>query len=433
MNQMHATRFADALRATLGWDTLTALARRTGFCQRLRDITPQPLVCALVEALGAHPVRSVADILRGFNSLSGLSTRYKPFHNRLAKRQFPVFLREVFLLVVVRLSRNVLRLSLRNKLKSFDDVLIQDGTSFAVHDALKETFGGRFTKIRPAAVELHTLMSLRHDQVCQVALAPDKQGERDFLPAPEELRGKLLLADRGYQDLHYWEQVQAAGGYFLMRAKCDLNPRIVRVCGSSRALRRRVEGRRLQDVLKQLPRRRLDLDVEWDRPRGGRLRLRMVLVWTPREEFTILVTNVPRTVLTAKEVAQLYRLRWQIELVFKEWKSHANLHEFASAKPGLVAGLIWASLCAAALKRTLAHVSQRSGAPLPISTLITASCGAHILPELMRSVLHGFKNLRPIMEKTIRYLWDNAPRAHPERDRRCGRMQCGLDYVGLGA
>lgn len=433
MNQSHVTRFADALRATLGWDTLTALARRTGFCQRLRDITPQPLVCALVEALGAHPVRSVADILRCFNSLSHLSTRYKPFHNRLVKRQFPVFLQEVFLVIVARLSCNVLGLNLRDKLKSFDDVLIQDGSSFAVHDALKEIFGGRFTKIRPAAVELHALMSLRHDQVCRVALAPDKQGERDFLPAPRELRGKLLMADRGYQDLHYWEQVQAAGGYFLMRAKRDLNPRIVRLWGSSRALRRRVEGRRLQDVFRRLPRQRLDLEVEWDRPRGGCLRLRMVLLWTPREQFTMLMTNVSRAVLSAKEVAQMYRLRWQIELLFKEWKSHANLHEFASANPALVAGLIWASLAAAALKRSLAHVSQRSGSPLPISTLITASCGAHILPELMRSVLHDFKNLRPILERTIRYLWDNAPRAHPERDRRRGRMQFGLEYVGLRA
>jgi len=159
----------------------------------------------------------------------------------------------------------------------------------------------------------------------------------------------------------------------------------------------------------------------------------MVLVWTPNEEFTILVTNVARAVLRSKEVAQMYRLRWQIELMFKEWKSHANLHEFASAKPALVEGLIWASLCAAALKRWLAHVSQRSGAPVPISTLIVASCGALILLDLIRSMLNGFKNLRLILERTIRYLWDNAPRAHPNRDRHRGRMQYGLEYVGLGA
>jgi len=390
-------------------------------------------VCALIETLGGRPVRSVADIVRGFNSLTGRKIRYKPFHNRLVKRQFPIFLREVFLAVVLQSSYNVLRLSLRNKLRRFDDVLIQDGSSFAVHDDLRKIFGGRFTKVRPAAVELHVLMSLRHDQVCRAAVAPDKQGERDFLPAPEELRGKLLLADRGYQDLRYWGRVKASGGFFLMRAKSDLNPHIIRICASSRAERRRFEGKRLQQVLHGLPRRRLDLDVEWERPGGVRLRLRMLLVWTPKGERTILVTNVSRAVLSAKEVAQLYRLRWQIELVFKEWKSHANLHEFASAKPALVEGLIWASLTAAALKRALAHVSQRSGAPAPISTLITAACGAHILPTLLRCAVSGFSNLESIIETTIRFLWNNAPRAHPRRDRRLGRMQFGVEYVRLRA
>jgi hypothetical protein len=375
----------------------------------------------------------VTDILRDFNAMSGRNIRYKPFHNRLTKRQFPSFLHEVFLTTTVNCSLNVMRLELRKKLLGFDDVLIQDGTSFAVHDELRKLFGGRFTKVRPAAVELHVLMSLRRDQVVRAAAAPDKQGERDFLPAPEDLRGKLLLADRGYQDLDYWARVDAAGGFFLMRAKSNLNPRIVRICASSRAERRRFEGRRLQDVLHRLPRRCLDLDVEWERPGGTTVRLRMLLVWTPRQQWTILATNVSRSVLTTKEVAQLYRLRWQIELLFKEWKSHTNLHEFRSAKPALVEALIWASLTAADLKRSLAHLSQRSGAPAPISTYITASCGARILPDLLRSAVNGFNDIDAVIGKIIKYLWSNAARAHPDRDRRTGRTQFGVRYVGLPA
>ena len=177
------------------------MARRTGHCQRLRCITPQALACGLLESLGGRPVKTVTDILRDFNAMSGRNIRYKPFHNRLTKRQLPRFLHEVFLTTTVNCSLNVMRLELRKKLRGFEDVLIQGGTSFAVHDELRKLFGGRFTKVRPAAVELHVLMSLRRDQVVRAAVAPDKQGERDFLPAPEELRGKLLLTDRGYQDL----------------------------------------------------------------------------------------------------------------------------------------------------------------------------------------------------------------------------------------
>jgi len=193
VNRSHVTRYADALRRTLGWRNLTALGRATRHCRRLREVTPQRLVCSLMEALGSLRVQTVADILRLFNAQTGLNTM------------------------------NVLRPAVGGKLSHFKDVVVQDGSSFAVHDELRRTFGGRFTTLRPAA-------------------------------------------------------------------------------------------------------------VEWDRPGGRTLPLRMILIWhRHKQEYTILVTNVPRRVLTAHQVAEVYRLRRQIELLFKEWKSYANLHEFSSA------------------------------------------------------------------------------------------------------
>ncbi len=216
-----------------------------------------------------------------------------------------------------------------------------------------------------------------------------------------------------------------------MRSKIDINPKVRRAYGP-RGRRPRFEGYGLQDVLRWLPRRRWDLEVEWERPQGRFLRLRMVLVWKAHtKQFMVLLTNVPRRVLSARQVAEVYRLRWQVELLFKEWKSYANLHEFASANPALVEGLIWASLCAAALKRSLAHACQRVGQRLAISTRIVAMCGAHLLHDLLRCALQGFHGLEAILLDLFQFLWNNAARAHPVRDFRTGRMRFGLQYVGL--
>ncbi|QQS49998.1 MAG: transposase [Bacteroidota bacterium] len=46
----------------------------------------------------------------------------------------------------------------------------------------------------------------------------------------------------------------------------------------------------------------------------------------------IFITNVPKEVLTAKEIFEAYTLRWQIELVFKTWKSNLNIHKIKSMK-----------------------------------------------------------------------------------------------------
>lgn len=38
-------------------------------------------------------------------------------------------------------------------------------------------------------------------------------------------------------------------------------------------------------------------------------------------EYTLIMTNLKLEVLTSLEIIQLYRLRWQIEIMFKCWKS----------------------------------------------------------------------------------------------------------------
>ena len=42
--------------------------------------------------------------------------------------------------------------------------------------------------------------------------------------------------------------------------------------------------------------------------------------------FNLIITNVSQKVLPIEVVPALYRIRWQIELIFKIWKSVIGLH-----------------------------------------------------------------------------------------------------------
>ncbi|MEK7325401.1 MAG: hypothetical protein AAB217_09130 [Chloroflexota bacterium] len=182
MNRPYVTRFALALRNVFSHRNLVAVGRATGHCRRLRTVTPQRLVCALVESLGAYRVRTIADILRTFNAQNELAVRYKAFHNRLAQAEFAVFMRQVYQIILRDLSQKVLRSALGQNLRHFTDIVVQDGSSFAVHDGLSEIFWGRFTKNRPAAVELHAFVSVLQDQAGSGPVG-SRQAGRTRLPA----------------------------------------------------------------------------------------------------------------------------------------------------------------------------------------------------------------------------------------------------------
>ena len=118
-----------------------------------------------------------------------------------------------------------------------------------------------------------------------------------------------------------------------------------------------------------------------------------------------------------------------MELLFKEWKSYANLHAFDTENEHITETLIWASLAASALKRFLAHAAEQL-LEVVMSTRKAAMMPAYVLPELFRALRHGAGPwYRRAFEAMIRYLGTNAKRAHPQRDARTGRAQLGLKPI----
>jgi len=79
--------------------------------------------------------------------------------------------------------------------------------------------------------------------------------------------------------------------------------------------------------------------------------VRLIAIWSLKEKrHTYLITNLKRCEFSAQEVSLIYRLRWQVELLFKECKSHNSLHGFNTEKDTLQESLIWASLISMTLK-----------------------------------------------------------------------------------
>jgi len=419
---------ADKFQWVFSEPLLNACGTEAKFCRRQRLITPFRLGLARTATCASQPVETLADFHRGFNALWGTAITYKAFYNQVAKSHFAEFARIMTSRLIGEMTLKVLGFAKGRTFAEFRHIVLQDGSSFAIHDGLREVFPGRFKVVKPAAVELHTTMDLLCDAPTTVVLTPDTTNEQAFLPEPASLRASLLLADRGYLDLHYMRRVQDEGGFFLIRAKAGMNPQVVEAFREDGKRLRSLRNKPLKAIHAKLPKRqRVELVVVWQGAEQP-LRLRLLISWNRRtKEFCYVVTNLPAQRYPLDVIYRAYKWRWQVELLFKEWKSYANLHAFDTANPAIVEGLIWTAIAAAALKRFLAYMTQLLAA-VPMSTRKVAMCAGHVLGAIIRALQSGDEaGLYTALEEAVTYLACHAQRAHPKRDRQTGRLQLGLD------
>jgi len=419
---------ADKFQWVFSEALLNACGKEVKFCRRQRVITPFRLGLALTATCASQHVETIADFHCGFHALFGTTITYKAFSNQVAKPHFADFARTMAERLISEMTLKVLGFAKGQAFAAFRHIVIQDGSSFAIHDGLREVFPGRFKVVKPAAVELHTTMDLLCDAPTTVVLTPDTTSEQAFLPEPTSLRASLLLADRGYIDLHYLRRVQDEGGFFLIRAKAGMNPQVREAFREDGQRLRSLRNKALQTIHTKLPKRqRVELLVQWHVD-GTPLCLRLILSWNRRtKSFCYFLTNLPSKGYPIHVICRAYKWRWQVELLFKEWKSYANLHAFDTENPAIVEGLIWTAIAAAALKRFLAHMTQLL-VEVPMSTRKVAMCAMYVLGDIVRALQHGdVAGLYAALEAAITYLSCHAQRAHPKRDRQTGRAQLGLE------
>jgi hypothetical protein len=193
-----------------------------------------------------------------------------------------------------------------------------------------------------AAIKLHTLLDLRGSIPTFVALTEGVVHEVTILDELPIEPGAIYVMDRGYLSFFRLARIAQAQAFFVIRAKSRLKSYVV-------------ESRPV-DVSTGL---RCDQTI---RLRGqytkhgypGRLR-RVRFYDAKYGRSLVFLTN--HFGLTALQVAELYRARWQIELFFKWIKGHLRIRSFVGTSENAVRIQIWTALSTyllvAILKKTL--------------------------------------------------------------------------------
>lgn len=279
MDRQQFTTMAHKFQSVLDEEILNERGRALGWVKRQRLITPFRLGLSVIGSMATQQVRTIADLHRQFNELWELDTDYNAFYKQLLKSTAPEFVLNSLSDVMSQLIMKVLGFEAGAAFGEFNRLILQDGSSFALHQALAHVFPGRFNAVSPAAVELHCTMDLRQDAPIIMTLSPDTDSEHDYRPAPESLRGDLLLADRGYLDLTYLRDIERHGGCFLVRGKAGLNPRVIDAYREDGQRLKSCQDRDFQAITSKLPKQqRAELDVAW-LIAGEPFRVRLIVSW----------------------------------------------------------------------------------------------------------------------------------------------------------
>jgi putative transposase len=281
------------------------------------------------------------------------------------------------------------------RLARFEDLLIKDSTVVRLHAALASKWPVTRARKVAAGVKVDLLVSVRANGPKTVALVGERTHDVKLLRIGAWVKNRILLADLGYYSHRLFARIGENGGFFVSRWKKSADPLFVRSLSVHRGRAIDLEGKRLSEVLPRLQREVLDAEVELAFRRrtyhgqrsGDTVRCRLVAIWDEaHREYHLYLTNLGSEVLSAEEVARLYAMRWEIELVFKELKSHYALDQVRTTNPNIVEALIWAALLTLVVSRRL-HNLVRARAPAELRPRYTQLRWANEFAEAGEAIL----------------------------------------------
>ncbi|HEY6411534.1 MAG TPA: IS4 family transposase [Ktedonobacteraceae bacterium] len=385
------------------------LAREHGVIQRIRVFTGASLLHLFVFGWLKEPQAGSSALARFAGGL-GLTLSKQAIEERFtmqtAEWLLAVLRRGVQYLVCAQAVSIPL-------LQRFTAVLVEDGSTITLPESLKQVWRGCGGSGPEAALKL----TVRWDLLTGGLRGPYVQAGRSHetqSPLREEQmpRGSLWIGDLGYFSLLWLTQLIKQGVYFLLGYKepltvwtasgkqvdvLDLLPtdgqQVLDIpvdVGARKQVQARLIAKRMPEQV--VERRREQLKEQAHKRCKPVNQRQWELV-----QWAILLTNVPISMLSAAEAMALMRARWQIELLWKLWKSQGAIDEWQTANPARILCELYAKLLGMLVQHWLLLLSCWED---PHRSLVGA---ALIIRDQVPTLVHGLTGRLPL-GKALRFV-----------------------------
>ena len=383
-------------------------ARKLGAIERVRALHPFDVVLALVASASGDEHRSVATARRMFHQLTGFMPQESSFYERLRPGLDEVTW-EMFVDILARANRVQRRQIARALGLRVRDVRAVDGSRVTLPARAAADFPS--TDEHLGGFKITATLSILHDLLLTAHVTDARQHDRKAFSLPDDTRGVLWLADRGYSDHKLFAQIADGAGSFVIRLKSSSEPRVTKI--RSGLAKRHLRG----SLVRSLPVFGVvDVDADFNVARAKRT-FRVVGIPVAKNKQGVpdwiwLATNLPESV-AAETVGTMYRLRWCVENLFRSLKSVGRLDEVSSGKPVIVRLFIAATLVGLVLSQAIC-AAMRAARPRcePSLHRVFALLLANI-EVLAHAVLS--RTLSIVLQTFIAALWREGINPNPGR------------------
>ena len=336
------------------------IGRETKFIQRHRKLSGSSFVQTLVFGWLSNPEATLEELCQTAATLGiqisppGLSKRFTPQASDCLQKVLETAVSTVIAAEPVAIPI----------LERFNGVHIQDSSIVTLPDELVVIWsgcGGSSSENTSSSVKMQLRLDLNTGKLAGPYLRPGREHDQSYhlenLP-----KGALLIRDLGYFALKKFKELNEQGVYWLSRVKsnCDVIDESGRRWGLLELLKKHchdchdeLDMQVMLGVKERVPCRLLAVRVPDEIARVRRCKLisearrkgkRPSKKSLELASWTVQTCNIPYEKLSLKEAFVLMRTRWQIELIFKLWKSCGFIDEWRTQNPWRILCEVYAKL-----------------------------------------------------------------------------------------
>lgn len=318
---MNDTELRASVTSKLPNELILDAAKQLGIIRRNARFDIVLFVWTLTFCSFSASTASLAHFFRHYNTLAARllsrSAFYARFHAQMAA---------LFALLLERLMESSSAAShhwISRHIDIFDGVLAMDSTTVALRKSLEHAWQACIKG--QSALKLHAVYNVLDMQMHRIQFTHAKTHDICEVEQVESFcYRKLLLFDMAYVSIDVLRRIEQAKGFFVCRLPNKYQPVILRELVQGRGRPTPLANKRLRWELERLSRQSVDL---WIRLGSGKTRMECRLVGKRDEDnkWRLYITNLSEIEVESDEVVELYRARWQVELLFKRLKSQGGL------------------------------------------------------------------------------------------------------------